>query len=370
MERMGLVSRIEEQLERMISLEQLPADGSFPSEQMLARRYGVSRATLREALLRLAARGLVVQHPGRKTRAVALDEAVTLENLGIALHGDASSHPERRRLLDGFFSLKRDVTVELLAACCEHASAPELARLEEACFVLADTARWKQDRREWVQQEFALLRLAAHVANRPGHFLLIQSLERSFWGMAARLLPHLDPEALHPWALCALHALGERDTQMVRRELLPLLQACDERVLGSLAPVSHAADMPEASRTAMETYPEESPEPEPMTRALPEAASTNLSDSQTGLSDGSPEAAVPHGVRACPPREDERCDEPTDQDDAGLAPSPRAQNLAPEPEARVIRPFDGLPACPHDPRHPSGELGAPVAGAAPVPRSG
>ncbi len=64
MERMGLVSQVEAQLERMISLELLPADGSLPSEQALARRYGVSRGTLREALLRFRREAWWCSTPG------------------------------------------------------------------------------------------------------------------------------------------------------------------------------------------------------------------------------------------------------------------------------------------------------------------
>ena len=120
MEWVGLVGRVEEQLERAISLGKLPECGSFGSEQKLARSYGVSRGTVREALRRLAARGLVVQHPGRKTRALALDESLTLENLGLALHDERSAGS--RRLLEGYFCLKRQVTVELLADCASHAS--------------------------------------------------------------------------------------------------------------------------------------------------------------------------------------------------------------------------------------------------------
>ncbi|HEX8705661.1 MAG TPA: winged helix-turn-helix domain-containing protein, partial [Myxococcaceae bacterium] len=88
MERMGLVSQVEAELEKMLSLELLPKDRELPSEHKLARCFGVSRGTVREALLRLSTKGLVVQHPGRRTRAVPLDEAVTLENLGVILDGD------------------------------------------------------------------------------------------------------------------------------------------------------------------------------------------------------------------------------------------------------------------------------------------
>ncbi|MFP2900063.1 GntR family transcriptional regulator, partial [Corallococcus sp. 4LFB] len=54
MVRVGLVAYVEEQLERDISLGRLPRNGRLASERMLARWYGVSRGTVREALRRLA----------------------------------------------------------------------------------------------------------------------------------------------------------------------------------------------------------------------------------------------------------------------------------------------------------------------------
>jgi DNA-binding FadR family transcriptional regulator len=287
MERMGLVSRAEMELERMISLDLLPADRSLPSEQKLARCFGVSRATLREALLRLSARGLLVQHPGRKTRARVLDEAVTLESLSVALHAEPQTHPERWRLLEGFFALKREMTVELLALCCEQASEPDLRRLEEVCFALREAARWSEDSGSWAQHEFALLRLAAHAADRPGHFLLIQSLERSFWGMAGRVLPHMDAEAIQAWALCAFAALAEKDAQALRRELPALLRACDDRLLESLAPAGKAADTREAPPTVDAPPRDEPCVPEAAGGGLPDAAVPKLSDSRVARNSGS-----------------------------------------------------------------------------------
>ncbi len=234
-ERIGLVARVEEDLERVIALGLLPKDGFLPSEQLLARRQGVSRATAREALLRLAAKGLVVQHPGRRSRAVPLSQAVTLENLSVVLHTEGSAHSDGRRLLEGYFALKRDTMVELLASCCERASEEELRQLGVACFVLGETAPWEPQSR-WAEREFELLRLAALIAHRPGHFLLVQSLERSFWGMARRLLPHMDGEAIRQWSRCAVGLLDDRDVQALRRELPVLLQASDEQLLRSLSP--------------------------------------------------------------------------------------------------------------------------------------
>ncbi len=245
MERVGLVARVEEQLERVIAQGRLPECGRFASEETLARRYGVSRGTVREALRRLAARGLVVQHPGRKTRGVALDESLTLENLGLALHDERS--PGARWLLEGYFSLKRQVTVELLADCATHASQAALQRLGDGCFALWDAARWESGER-CAQLEFELLKLAAQVANRPGHLLLLQSMQRAMKGIADRVLPLVDREALGQWALCAMNALGEKDAEALKHKLPPLLRACDQRILGRLAPASQEDGAPRVQR--------------------------------------------------------------------------------------------------------------------------
>ncbi|RKG74592.1 FadR family transcriptional regulator [Corallococcus exercitus] len=243
MVQVGLVAYVEEQLEREISLRRLPRNGQLGSEYVLARRYGVSRSTVREALRRLAARGLVVQRPGRVTRAVALDESLTLENLSLALHDERSE--ECRRLLEGFFSLKRQVLVELLVDCCASASDADLRLLEDTCFNLWDAARWHPGER-CAQLEFELLRLAAQAVARPGHVLLIQSLQRAMRGNAARLLSFMGGESLREWAMCAMHALSDRDARTLQRDLPALLKACDERVLDAFAPAPHAHASPEA----------------------------------------------------------------------------------------------------------------------------
>ncbi|WP_216618705.1 FadR/GntR family transcriptional regulator [Corallococcus carmarthensis] len=244
MVRVGLVAYVEEQLERDISLGRLPRSGQLGSERMLARIYGVSRGTVREALRRLAARGLVVQRSARRACAVALDESLTLENLGLALHDER--RPECRRLLEGFFSLKRQVLVELLADCCARASAADLRPLEDACFRLWDAARWHPGVR-CAQLEFELLRLAARIAERPGHLLLIQSLQWALRGNASRLLSLMGGESLRQWTTCAMGALDTRDVRRLLHELPALLKACDERVLNDFAPVpQEQEESPEA----------------------------------------------------------------------------------------------------------------------------
>ncbi|NNB89667.1 FadR family transcriptional regulator [Corallococcus exiguus] len=243
MERRGLVAYVEAQIERDIALGRLHPSGQFGSEAKLARRYEVCRGTIREALRRLAARGLVVQRPGRKTRAVPLDESLTLENLGLALHD--ASNPDARWLLEGYFSLKRQVLVELLADCCARASDLDLDRLGSTCYRLQDAARWESGE-TCAHAEFELLRHAARVAARPGHVLLVQSLQRAFLGGAAQLLPLMGGKALRDGAIRVREILHERDVQALQHELPALLKARDERVLNAFAPAPQEPASPEA----------------------------------------------------------------------------------------------------------------------------
>ncbi|WP_372338286.1 FadR/GntR family transcriptional regulator [Corallococcus llansteffanensis] len=313
MERVGLVAYVEEQLEREMSLGRLPESGQLGSEQKLARRYGVCRGTVREALRRLAARGLVVQHPGRKTRAVGLDESPTLENLGLALH-DARS-PEGQRLLEGYFSLKRQVLVELLADCCASASEAALGRLGEACFRLWDAARWESGAR-CAQLEFELLRLAAQAADRPGHLLLIQSLQRALHGGAARLLSFMGGEPLRQWVSCAMEALRERDTRALQRQLPALLRTRDERVLDDFAPALQAA-APEAHRA----------------QACPLGDLASATEQDAAL-EAHP-CVEAHGPGRLAPNAE-------DTEALGAAPRPHAQALPVEPDREALR-FQAAP---------------------------
>ncbi|WP_341868158.1 FadR/GntR family transcriptional regulator [Corallococcus carmarthensis] len=259
---------VEAELERDIALGRLPPCGQFGSEAKLARSFDVCRGTIREAMRRLAARGLVVQRPGRKTRAVALDESLTLENLGLVLH-DANS-AEARSLLEGYFSLKRQVLVELLADCCVRASDLDLHRLADTCFKLWDAARWESGAR-CAQVEFELLRLAAWAASRPGHALLIQSLQRASRGVAAAgLFPFMGGESLRQWASCAMSVLTERDARTLQHELPALLKACDERVLDAFAPAPQRPASPEAA------YVPEGPLSAPVSATAQEAALETL----------------------------------------------------------------------------------------------
>jgi GntR family transcriptional repressor for pyruvate dehydrogenase complex len=333
MERMGLVSQVEAELERRLSLDLLPEDRSLPSEHKLARTFGVSRGTVREALRRLSARGLVVQHPGRRTRAVPLDEALTLESLSVALDEEGRLRPGRLRLLEGYLALKRELTVELLVACCEKASPAELEDLAQACFALGDTAHWDEGQGQWVRQDFALLRQAACTADRMGHVLLIQSLERAFRGMASWVLPLLDAKAVRPWALCAMSALTQKNVQALKHQLPPLLQVGDERLLRSLAPEPPPAPVCAPLPSVAEPPPGGDSMSSAERGSLPEEVVPNLSSSRTGLCEVSP-AGAPPAESVCA----DACHGPVRALSRERRPSGTEENLTAGPPAPPVEP--------------------------------
>ncbi|EAU67159.1 hypothetical protein [Stigmatella aurantiaca] len=225
-----------------------------------------------------------------------------LPQVGVMLEGPGAAQPERRKLLEGFLALKRETAVELLAASCQQASARDLDTLAGLCFELAEEARWDDNPSRWAELEFALLRQAARAVDRPGQALLLQSLERADRGMARRLRPHLNGQATRQWALCAMHALAAKDAQLLRRELPALLQASDAHLLASLPPPQEPR---ESSRSPLctDTSPSHpTPEQEAAPERLSEAKGPNLSACPTGSSQQTPPGGPPPEALSADPR--------------------------------------------------------------------
>jgi len=60
----GLVEEVQRQLEVALLDGRYPANSKLPSERMLAEQFAVSRNTIREAMQRMVARGLLRSRPG------------------------------------------------------------------------------------------------------------------------------------------------------------------------------------------------------------------------------------------------------------------------------------------------------------------
>lgn len=115
LERKLLADQIADHLDDMIFQEAIPP-GERLLEMQLAKTFGVSQAPVREALRILEERGLAVQHPGRGTFVVRLDDhdvadiltvRIPLEALVLTLARENSSAEGKRELLALFDALSR-----------------------------------------------------------------------------------------------------------------------------------------------------------------------------------------------------------------------------------------------------------------------
>ena len=104
----SLSDRIFEQLQTAIVKGEIPP-GSKISEPELAKSYGISRGTLREALSRLEERYLVVRSPNHGARVVTLsyEELIDIYQVREALGGMSCSLAAERMTEDEIADLKR-----------------------------------------------------------------------------------------------------------------------------------------------------------------------------------------------------------------------------------------------------------------------
>jgi hypothetical protein len=179
------------------------------------------------------------------------------------------------------------VTVELLAACCKKASEEELERVRNACFLLGDAACWELKRPRWVALEFELLRQAALAVQRPGHLLLVQTLERTCsceaYGLASfigaeRQVAELETE-VHSTVAQGPEVSEPAETLLTASQVAEV--STPTEVLLTSPPVPMARELVEAPLTSVQTPEVGSSAPEPMPAGGPGALCTEWSGCHT-----------------------------------------------------------------------------------------
>jgi len=133
------VDAVVERLRHDILAGEFPSGQHLPPERQLSADLGVSRLTLRAALARLEAEGLVRARQGEGVRVLELSEHATL---GVLAHMDLSAQPE---VVRSFLELRRAVAAEAVAQACERATDAQidaLAALAEAQLAETDDVRY------------------------------------------------------------------------------------------------------------------------------------------------------------------------------------------------------------------------------------
>jgi GntR family transcriptional repressor for pyruvate dehydrogenase complex len=119
---MTAAARVAERLEALIRRERISPGGRLPTELVLARRFGVSRAVVREALQTLKTLGVVESRPRTGLRVLPFEPERALDRLIPRLR----TGEERREL----YELRCLLEPAILRLAARRASPGDLDRLE------------------------------------------------------------------------------------------------------------------------------------------------------------------------------------------------------------------------------------------------
>lgn len=123
--RLRLSDMVYEQLETMVVEGRLAPGSALPSERDLAQQMGVSRPSLREALLRLESRGLIVGRNGGGYRVANASQPLLAEPLSQLM----SRHT---KTVDDVLEMREVLEAKAVELAAERATAEDLVRLRQA----------------------------------------------------------------------------------------------------------------------------------------------------------------------------------------------------------------------------------------------
>jgi GntR family transcriptional regulator, transcriptional repressor for pyruvate dehydrogenase complex len=122
-----LYRQIADQIRALIRQGEFPVGTRLPAERLLSAQLGVSRPSLREAIIALEVEGLVEVRPGSGIHVVALESAAPESRLNNAMFGPFDIL-RARHLIEG----------ELAAAAAQHTSPELIERLRLALQIMRE----------------------------------------------------------------------------------------------------------------------------------------------------------------------------------------------------------------------------------------
>jgi GntR family transcriptional repressor for pyruvate dehydrogenase complex len=193
-----LASRLEEAILR----NEFGVKERLPTERALAKRWKVSRSTVREALSLLVAKGLLTRRQGDGT--YINDNA---GRLNIAVWSDmAQNHPDLQANLIEFRQMLERRTAELAAT--RH-DANDRKRLEAAAKAVEE-AFCTVDSHLQIEADFAFHRTIAEAAHNPLFAYLMASLQTLLWDNMQLTQAGLDTDLDHLKIVRTQHAAMAR----------------------------------------------------------------------------------------------------------------------------------------------------------------
>ena len=127
--RSSIVDAVVERIRGEILAGRLAAGARLPSERELSLALGINRLTLRAALARLEAMGLVVTRHGTGTVVASWRERAGLEALGALAKALPEDDPARAEMLASILEVRRVLAAEAVALAAARATKEDIAAM-------------------------------------------------------------------------------------------------------------------------------------------------------------------------------------------------------------------------------------------------
>jgi GntR family transcriptional repressor for pyruvate dehydrogenase complex len=227
-----------------------PPGSDLPGERELSIRLGVSRLTLRAALARLEAEGLVRPVHGSGNRVLDFRETGGVELLGHLLATAANGEAIKGRkdgltLLDNLLELRRWAAVEAIGFATERATPEEIAALRAH---IERQAQLLSQPEEYVKADLHFSRLLVRMTHNFALVLLANTILRVLEtqpGIAVAFF--LDPVGTISTYRRMVDLIESRDAQAARAFTRRLMTTFDRGLLTRLATLTSVAPPPLAA---------------------------------------------------------------------------------------------------------------------------
>lgn len=170
--RSSVVDAVSDRLRNEILAGRIAAGSRLPSERELSLALGVNRLTLRAALARLEAMGLVSTRHGSGTEVVSWRERAGLEALPMVMRSLEREEPAWLELLTSLLEVRRVLVSEAVALAAERHTEEDLDAMR-AC--AAEQRKNLGDPLAFARGDLALQRAVVRAARNVGFELILNS---------------------------------------------------------------------------------------------------------------------------------------------------------------------------------------------------
>lgn len=211
------------QLEHLITSDQFGSDGRLPAERVLAEQFAVGRGTMREAIRKLEALGIIVKNHGVGTFAVANGNRPGA-HMGLLTAGDVTALE--------LFEVRYAIEPLSAAMSAKRRTGRDLKELRA---ILDRAVREGVSDAEFVALDFEFHRRVAHAAKNRLVAQMYEHIENHHATYSAKVigLPHRRERA-HAGHLRILEAVFDRNPAEAKKEALSHLRFAEKDLVSAV----------------------------------------------------------------------------------------------------------------------------------------